>query len=210
MMHRAQQLYRRVRYGAPIIVVSGLPRSGTSMTMKMLDAAGVGIVSDGIRTADIDNPKGYYELERVKDLAKENDFRWLEGARGKAVKIISYLLKELPPDHNYKVLFMRRDLTEVLASQQKMLERRGETSETEDERMVELYENDLWKANYLLKHQPQFETLEVHYRQVLDEPLEAARQINEFLGGQLDIQKMAAVVDPDLYRNRAEELAEAG
>jgi len=208
MAFNLRSLYRRLRFGEPIIIVSGLPRSGTSMAMKMLEATGLPIVSDGIRTADEDNPKGYYELERVKDLANENDFTWLEDAKGKAVKIISYLLKELPPDYNYKVLFMRRDLSEVLASQQKMLQRRDETSDTQDERMVELYENDLWKANYLLEHQPQFELLGVHYRQVLDQPLQAAREINEFLGGQLDVDKMAAVVDPDLYRNRAEKLAE--
>jgi len=208
MAFNLRSLYRRLRFGEPVIIVSGLPRSGTSMTMKMLEATGFSIVSDGIRTADEDNPKGYYELERVKDLANENDFRWLDDAKGQAIKIISYLLKELPPDYNYKVLFMRRDLSEVLASQQKMLQRRDETSETEDERMVELYENDLWKANYLLKHQPQFEHLEVYYRQVLDEPLQAAGAINEFLGGHLDVEKMASVVDPDLYRNRAEKLAE--
>ncbi len=209
MAFNLRSLYRRLRFGEPIVIVSGLPRSGTSMAMKMLEATGMPIVSDGIRTADEDNPKGYYELERVKDLAKENDFGWLEDAKGQAIKIISYLLKELPADHNYQVLFMRRDLTEVLASQQKMLQRRGETSETEDERMVELYENDLWKANYLLNHQPQFEYLEVHYRQVLDEPLKAAIEINDFLGGHLDVEKMAGVVDPDLYRNRAERLAES-
>jgi hypothetical protein len=210
MAFNLRSLYRRLRFGEPIIIVSGLPRSGTSMAMKMLEATGYPIVSDGIRTADEDNPKGYYELERVKDLAKESDFSWLADAKGRAIKIISYLLKELPPDYNYKVLFMRRDLSEVLASQQKMLQRRDEASETEDERMVELYENDLWKANYLLKHQPQFEHLEVYYRQVLDEPLEAARQINEFLGGHLDVEKMAGVVDPDLYRNRAEKLTDKG
>ena len=210
MAFNLRSLYRRLRFGEPIIIVSGLPRSGTSMAMKMLEATGYPIVSDGIRTADEDNPKGYYELERVKDLAKESDFSWLADAKGRAIKIISYLLKELPPDYNYKVLFMRRDLSEVLASQQKMLQRRDEASETEDERMVELYENDLWKANYLLKHQPQFEHLEVYYRQVLDEPLEAARQINEFLGGHLDVGKMAGVVDPDLYRNRAEKLTDKG
>lgn len=210
MAFNLRSLYRRLRFGEPIIIVSGLPRSGTSMAMKMLEATGLSIVSDGIRTADEDNPKGYYELERVKDLANEQDFAWLADAQGKCIKIISYLLKELPDTHNYKVLFMRRDLSEVLASQQKMLERRDESSETEDERMVELYENDLWKANYLLKHQPQFEHLEVYYRKVLDEPLEAAREINEFLGGHLDVEKMASVVDPDLYRNRAEKLAESG
>jgi hypothetical protein len=206
MEFNLQSLFRKWRYGAPIIIVSGLPRSGTSMTMKMLEAAGLSIVSDGVRSADEDNPKGYFELERVKNLADEQDFSWLVDARGKVVKIISYLLKELPPHHNYKVLFMRRDLREVLASQQKMLRRRGETSETDDERMMELYENDLWKANYLLKREPQFEVMALHYRDVLQNPLQEARKINGFLGGHLDVDKMAGVVDPDLYRNRAEQL----
>jgi hypothetical protein len=201
---------RRWRFGEPIVVVSGLPRSGTSMAMKMLDAAGIPIVSDGIRTADEDNPRGYFELERVKDLAKENDWDWLAGAQGKAIKIISYLLKELPANHNYKIIFMRRDLKEVLASQAKMLDRRGEPNETEDETMIELYENDLWKANYLLKNNPQFETLQFNYREVLDGPEDQARRLNYFLGGRYDVEKMAAAVDPTLYRNRAEVLASEG
>jgi hypothetical protein len=174
--------------------------------MKMLDAAGLAMVVDGIREADEDNPKGYFELERVKDLAQETDWSWLDRARGKAVKIISYLLKELPDDHNYKVLFMRRDLREVLASQAKMLERRGETNETDDERMIELYENDLWKANYLLKNNARFDTLYVAYRDVLDDPRSQAARISEFLGSGLDVDEMAAAVDPTLYRNRAEQL----
>ena len=201
---------RRLRYGDPIVVVSGLPRSGTSMAMKMLDAAGIPIVSDGVRSADEDNPKGYFELERVKDLAKENDWTWLNEARGKAIKIISYLLKELPANHNYKIVFMRRDLNEVLASQAKMLERRGEPNEIDDTAMIELFENDLWKANYLLKKNPQFETLMIHYREVLDEPEAQARRLNDFLGGNYDVEKMAAAVDPTLYRNRAEVLVGEG
>ena len=207
MASQLQRIYRRVRFGEPIVVVSGLPRSGTSMAMRMLEAAGMPMVVDGLRQADEDNPKGYFELERVKDLASENDWSWLDDARGKAIKIISYLLKELPDTHNYKVIFMRRDLTEVLASQAKMLERRGETNETEDERMVELYENDLWKANYLLKHNPRFETLMLDYREVVASPEEQARRVSEFLGGGHDVEKMAAAVDPNLYRNRAEKLA---
>jgi hypothetical protein len=199
-------MFRKFRYGEPIVVVSGLPRSGTSMAMRMLEAAGLSIIVDGIREADEDNPKGYFELERVKDLAQENDWDWLQGARGKAIKIISYLLKELPDDHNYKVLFMRRDLREVLASQAKMLERRGESNESDDERMVELYENDLWKANYLLKNNSHFDALMIGYRDVLDDPLEQARKISEFMGGGYDVEKMAAAVDPKLYRNRAEQL----
>ena len=156
MANNLQRMFRRFRYGEPIVVVSGLPRSGTSMAMRMLEATGLTIVVDGIREADEDNPKGYFELERVKDLAQENDWEWLQEARGKAIKIISYLLKELPDDHNYKVLFMRRDLREVLASQAKMLERRGESNDSDDERMIELYENDLWKARLPAEEQRPF------------------------------------------------------
>ena len=173
------------------------------MAMKMLDAAGFSMVVDGLREADEDNPKGYFELERVKDLAKETDWNWLDDARGKAIKIISYLLKELPDTHNYKVIFMRRDLKEVLASQAKMLDRRGETNDSDDERMIELYESDLWKANYLLMNNPRFETLMIDYRGVVDNPSEQAQKIGDFLGGGHDVEAMAAAVDPTLYRNRA-------
>lgn len=194
--------FRRLRYGQPIVVVSGLPRSGTSMAMKMLDAAGLPLVVDGVRTADEDNPKGYYEYEPVKDLAKTGDKSWLLETRGKGVKIISYLLKELPANHNYKVLFVRRELSEVLASQAKMLDRREEVSATDDQRMIELYENDLWKVSYLLKHGAHFEVLPLHYTRVIEQPLAEATRVNRFLGGRFDPMKMAAVVDPELYRNR--------
>ena len=206
MLNSLVKSLRRARFGEPIVVVSGLPRSGTSMAMRMLQAADLPMVVDGLREADEDNPRGYFELERVKDLAQENDWTWLKDARGKAIKIISFLLKELPDNYNYKVIFMRRDLTEVLASQAKMLERRGESKDTDDERMLELYENDLWKANYLLKNNRRFETLMVNYRAVLDDPVSQAKRISEFLGGGYDIDKMAAAVDPQLYRNRAEQL----
>ena len=119
-------LYRRVRYGPPIVVVSGLPRSGTSMAMKMLEAGGLSVVTDGLRAADEDNPKGYYEDERVKDLHQAADKAWLRDARGKVVKIISFLLKSLPAENNYQVLFMHRNLREIVSSQNKMLVRRGE------------------------------------------------------------------------------------
>lgn len=194
--------WRRLRYGEPIIVVSGLPRSGTSMAMKMLDAAGVDTTTDGERTADEDNPKGYFEDERVKDLDNMADRSWVRDSRGKAIKVISFLLKSLPADNNYKVIFMRRDLDEVLASQQKMLDRRGEDNPTEDEQMRDLWTNHLWRANYMLKNQPQFEFIEILYSDVLADPESNARRIAEFIGG-LDARKMAEVVDPDLYRNRA-------
>jgi hypothetical protein len=199
--------YRRVRYGQPIIVVSGLPRSGTSMVMKMLEAGGVGVLTDGLRAADEDNPKGYYEVERVKNLASEPDRGWLADARGKAVKVISYLLKSLPSRFNYKVVFIRRDLEEVLASQRKMLARRGETEDTAPERMRSLFEDDLWRATYQLKRRPEFDSIELQYSAVLAQPLDEARRLASFLGGRLDPEAMAAAVDPQLYRNRAARAA---
>ena len=202
------RLYRKLRFGEPVIVVSGLPRSGTSMAMKMLEAGGVAVVTDGARTADEDNPKGYYEDERVLDLAKAEDKAWVRGARGRAVKIISYLLRHMPPDNNYRVLFMRRDLTEVLASQAKMLERRGEADEGDDARMRQLFETDLWKAGYFMKHSPAVEALDVPYTDVLADPETWARRMAAFLDRDLDVEKMVRVVDPTLYRNRAEDAAE--
>ena len=196
------RFYRRMRYGQPVVVVSGLPRSGTSMAMKMLEAGGLEVVSDGVRTADEDNPKGYYEDERVKDLHQMDDKTWLRDARGKAIKVISWLLKDLPEDNNYKVIFMRRHLEEVLASQTKMLDRRGEDDESEDERMTELYKNHLWRVGYMFKHRPHVEALEVEYTEALSSPREKAEQIRGFLDLDLDLEKMTGVVDKSLYRNR--------
>ncbi len=209
MVSTLRRTYRRIRHGESIVVVSGLPRSGTSMTMKMLEAGGLSTIVDGIRTADEDNPKGYYEDERVKDLGEMEDKSWLAGAKGKAIKVISYLLKDLPQSHNYKVLFMRRDFREVLASQAKMLERRGEASESSDERMIELYEDHLWKVNRLLRRSPHIDALDVRYTAVLEDPAAEARKIHDFLGLPLDVEKMAGVVDARLYRNRAPEAAKA-
>jgi hypothetical protein len=203
MLASIARSYRRLRYGQPIVVVSGLPRSGTSMIMKMLEAGGLSVLTDGMRTADEDNPKGYYEVERVKDLARETDKGWLTEARGKGIKVISFLLKSLPSTFNYKVVFIRRDLEEVLASQRKMLARRSETEETAPERMRALFEDDLWRASYQLKRRPEFESIELHYSAVLARPLEEARRLSAFLGGGLDAEAMAAAVDPQLYRNRA-------
>ncbi len=198
-----KNLLQRMRYGEPVILVSGLPRSGTSMTMKMLEAVGLATVVDGVREADEDNPKGYFEDERVKDLHKMEDKGWVRDARGKAIKVISYLLKDLPEDNLYKVIFMRRNLKEVLASQKKMLDRRGEKSETSDERMIEIYEDHLWKVNYLFKHKSNFDAIDVEYTAVIKDPRTQAIRIRDFLGLNLDVDKMVAAVDPNLYRNRA-------
>ncbi len=203
VLERVRGVYRRTRFGDPLVVVSGLPRSGTSMAMSMLAAGGVPLVEDGQRTADEDNPKGYFEDERVKDLHLGQDNTWLRAARGHAIKIISYLLEHLPDDNNYQVLFMIRDLEEVLASQRKMLERRGEPQDSDDERMRTVYEQHLWKVRYRLRRYPKFQLLEVPYREVLEQPREHAERMREFLGRDLDISRMTAVVDERLYRNRA-------
>lgn len=195
-------LLRKVRYGAPIVIVSGLPRSGTSMAMKMLEAGGMEIVTDNVRSADEDNPRGYFELERVKNLHKESDRAWLRECRGKAIKIISFLLKTLPDENNYQVIFMNRKIAEVLASQRKMLERRGESSPTSDERMAELFEKDLREARFFLRR-PHFDVLEIDYNEAVGNPAAMAARIVEFVGGTLDLAKMTGVVDEKLYRNRA-------
>jgi len=195
-------LYRRIRYGRPIVVVSGLPRSGTSMAMKMLEAGGLRVVTDGRRAADEDNPKGYYEDERVKDLHRAGDKTWLRGARGDVVKIISFLLKSLPADNNYKVLFMHRDLREIVASQNKMLARRGESNDTPDDRAVQLLEEQVRDARFFLRR-PQFEVLELNYRETIDDPRPLALKMAGFVGERLDVAKMTQVVDVQLYRNRA-------
>jgi hypothetical protein len=195
-------VYRRIRYGKPIVVVSGLPRSGTSMAMKMLEAGGMRVMTDRLRTADEDNPKGYYEDERVKDLHRDGDKTWLREARGGVIKVISFLLKSLPPDNNYRVLFMHRSLREIVASQNKMLVRRGEVNGTPDERALSLLEEQVRDARFFLRR-PQFDVLELNYKETLDGPGPQARRIAEFLGEPLDVAKMAEVVDQQLYRNRA-------
>ena len=195
-------LYRRLRYGRPIVVVSGLPRSGTSMAMKMLEAGGLSVVTDGLRTADEDNPKGYYEDERVKDLHQAGDKTWLRESRGRVIKIISFLLKSLPADNNYQVLFMHRNLKEIVAPQNKMLARRGEKNDTPDERAIALLDEQVRDARFFLRR-PQFEVLELNYRETLDSPRPLALKMAGFVGRPLDVDKMTQVVDVQLYRNRS-------
>jgi hypothetical protein len=198
-----QGTVRRWLFGRPIVVVSGLPRSGTSMAMKMLDAGGLEVVTDGVRSADEDNPRGYYEDERVKDLGTTADRAWLRSARGKAIKIISFLLKDLPADNNYKVVFMEREISEVLASQQKMLVHRGESSGTEDAQMRALYAEHLRHVKFMVGYRRHFDALFVDYRKVLAQPREEAGRLNQFLDGRLDERAMVEVIDPELYRNRS-------
>jgi hypothetical protein len=184
-----------------ITIVSGLPRSGTSMTMKMLEAGGIPPLTDHIRTADDDNPKGYYEFERAKKLRK-GDVAWLPEAEGKAVKVIGALLINLPPDFEYRVLFMRREIKEILASQAKMLENRGEQSEVDDATMANLFGKHVKKVEDWMAQQKNLQYIDVDYNAMLADPEPHVRKINQFLGGELDESAMAAVVDPNLYRQR--------
>ena len=186
----------------PIVVVSGLPRSGTSMMMKMLEAGGMQVLTDEIRTADEDNPKGYYEFERVKQI--ESDQGWLPDAQGRVVKMIGALLRHLPPDYSYQIIFMQRNMEEVLASQRRMLVRRGEpTDRISDERMAALFEKHVAQLMSWIAERPEMEVLDVNYSDVLEQPAKQAERVNRFLGNALEVEKMASVVDPSLYRQRA-------
>src|SRR5437870_1104715 len=177
-----------------ITIVSGLPRSGTSMMMKMLAAGGLEPLTDSIRAADEDNPKGYFEFERVKQI--ENDIAWLEDARGRVVKLISALLKHLPPSYNYKVIFMRRAMPEILASQRQMLIRRGERADSvPDDKMAAMFEKHVAQIESWLAAQPNIETVYVNYNEVIDNPHSHAEEINNFLGGALNVEAMTAVAD---------------
>jgi hypothetical protein len=189
-----------------VTVVSGLPRSGTSMMMKMLEAGGIRPITDEIREADTDNPKGYYEFERVKQMDK-GDITWVADAQGKVVKVISQLLKYLPADYEYRVIFMRRNMNEILASQKKMLINRGEDpNKADDEEISALFEKHLQSVVSWMRLQPNVSTLYVHYSDMLTNPEPLVEQINSFLGGGLNCQTMVEVVDPNLYRNRKEKL----
>lgn len=173
------------------------------MLMQMLEKGGLSIVSDEQRTPDEDNPKGYHELERVKDLDKNLGKEWLKEHRGQVIKIISFLLQDLPLDLNYKVIFMRRDLDEVLRSQNKMLERRGEKgADVPDDKMRRNYDQHLRKVRYRLNRLPNFKVLYLDYAKVVQDPHHEAGRICEFLGTDLDLEKMVNAVESGLYRNR--------
>ncbi len=193
-----------------ITVVSGLPRSGTSMMMKMLDSGKMPLLTDELRKADVDNPKGYYEYEKVKKL--EDDNSWLDTAQGKTVKIVSPLLYHLKLDagYAYKIIFMIRDLDETLASQKKMAERLNHDEDTIKNNILKNeYNSHLEEIETWLEQQENIEVLPVQYKDVLENPLATAEGIYDFLGVELDINKMAAIVDPSLYRQRTEKLVKS-
>ncbi len=186
-----------------ITIVSGLPRSGTSMTMKILEAGGIPPLTDHIRSPDDDNPKGYYEFERAKKL-REGDTAWITKAEGKVVKIIGALLVLMPSDYEYHVLFMRRDMNEILASQAKMLENRGEENQIDNETMAALFSKHVKQVEEWMDSQPNLQYIDIDYNAIIENPEPHIKKINQFLGGKLDESAMLAVVDPKLYRQRKE------
>lgn len=185
-----------------VTVVSGLPRSGTSMMMQILNAGGMQIVTDEQRTADDDNPRGYYELERVKKM-KDGDVRWVNDANGKVIKVISALLEYLPKDLEYRVIFMQRKMDEILASQKQMLVRRGEpTDKASDATLADLFTRHLQKVEAWLAVQKNMQVLYIQYDELLANPQAHVEALAEFLDLPLDLQAMQSVPDASLYRQR--------
>lgn len=179
-----------------ITVVSGLPRSGTSLMMQMLEAGGIPALTDNRREPDIHNPRGYFEYEAVKRIAQ--DASWMEAARGKAVKVIYRLVPHLPPDLFYRVVFMDRNLAEVFASQRDMLRARSHAAvEQQEDRMIEAFTAELKQTRAWLSAQPNIDTLSIRYADIVADPVRCATQLSRFLDG-LDVSAMAAVVDPRL------------
>ena len=182
-----------------IIIVSGLPRSGTSLMMQMLDNGGVEVVTDNARTADTDNPRGYYEFEPVKKI--KQDSSWLPGTRGKAFKMVSQLLYHVPSSERYRIIFMERDLEEMLVSQEKMLERLNRSTAPRD-KMRESYTLHLESLHGWLANQRNIKILRVSYNDMMERPEREAERVCEFLDGDLNVDRMAKTVDPSLYRNK--------
>jgi len=184
-----------------ITVVSGLPRSGTSMMMRMLDAGGVSALTDNVRKADDDNPRGYYEFEPVKRTKK--DATWLEKAGGKVVKMVHLLLMDLPLDREYRVIFMRRNLEEIISSQDVMLKRLGKNrDDLTSEQLINGFEAQINEVDRWIDDKPNFKLLYTSYNEIIADPAPHVHKINEFLGGNLNTEAMCRVVDASLYRQR--------
>jgi hypothetical protein len=196
---------------APVIVVSGLPRSGTSLLMQMLQAGGLPLVTDQARRPDTDNPRGYFEDERVKRL--DEDDSWLDQARGRVVKVVSPLLAELPDRLDYRILFMQRDLGEILASQAAMLQRHGTEPGDSYQDLAGRMRAHLQDVQRWLESRPNMHTLHLDHGETLRDPLCTARSLREFLqdavDAPLDPQAMAGAVDASLHRQRAEQAPKA-
>jgi hypothetical protein len=190
-----------------ITVVSGYPRSGTSLMMQMLEAGGLPVLRDeAFRPADERNPRGYYETKAALNLSADRQTTdWVAGAPGKAVKVIAYQLRFLPPEFNYHVIFMRRRIAEVLASSGKFKLLREDSPLSESEKMMSFKTEYVVYEAWLMK-QPHLPALFVYYNDLMDGPAAPVTRIRELLGLSLDADKMVAVIDPALYRNREASL----
>ena len=173
--------------------------------MKMLEAGGIAVITDKQRQADEDNPYGYFELERVKEIKRDRS--WLDSSSGKAVKMVSMILYDLPLDRDYFLIFMERNLDEVIASQKVMLARKGGIPSAKDEEMKLLFSQHLSEIEAWLSERKNFKTLYINYEDVLKQPLEAAENIQKFMGRELNLGNMIKSVDPTLYRQRSTGLS---
>ena len=186
-----------------ITVVSGLPRSGTSLMMQMLAAGGMPVLDDQMREPDDRNPRGYFECEAVKRLS--TDSRWLSDAFGKAVKIVSPLVLSLPTAHCYRIVLMRRPIEEIVASQRTLLARQAKAgANLPDERIAELLAKQLAHTEHWLQEQPNITMITVDYHEIVMQPQTAAADVNDLLDGRLDESGMASVVDASLYREKSD------
>jgi len=184
-----------------ITIVSGLPRSGTSMMMRMLEAGGIPALTDELRTPDDDNPNGYYEFEDVKSI--EGNADWIDDAQGYSVKMVYSLLKHLPADRDYRIVFMRRDVSEILKSQKQMLERNGIETDIPDVTMKALFERELQQFYAWLPSQTHLNLINISYNELLCRPETTVDLINRHFEKSLNVAAMTALVDPTLYRHRA-------
>ncbi len=183
-----------------VTIVSGLPRSGTSMMMQMLTAGGIAPWKDEVRVDDDDNPKGYYEYEKVKSLARDNS--WLNDAKGHVIKIVAPLLPSIPAG-SYRIVFMDRDMDEILRSQSKMLERSGKAgARLSTEQLSKVFQGHLLRAEDFVQSAG-YPLLHVAHRNCVENPTEVASKLNDFFDGGLDEAAMTAMVDASLYRQRS-------
>jgi len=185
-----------------ITIVSGVPRSGTSLAMHMLQAGGIPALTDGKRPADEHNPQGYFEYDAVKRLAVDSSWVPLL-ARGKSLKVIYRLLQHLPSNIGYRVLFMERDWHEVVASQKTMLEARRDPAANQPEaKLIATMSSEVVAAKAWMEKQANMRVLSLPYAALVAEPLDFANAMSEFLGGGLNVAAMCGVVDARLYRHR--------
>ena len=171
------------RSGKTFVLVSGLPRSGTSLMMQLLEAGGLPAMTDAERAADIDNPRGYYEWEAIKQIGKKPELLDDPVVEGRAIKCISMLLRYLPPQHQYKVIFMTRPIAEVVASQAAMTTRLGtkgaDLEPQQLERGLRAHREDVRKWATVAPH---IEWLEIAYPALVREPAAAIAEIVQFVG----------------------------